>query len=814
VTRDLPTGTVSFLFTDIEGSTKLLHELGPAAYDDTLAGHHRVLRDAFGRHGGVEVGTEGDAFFVAFPTAEGALRAAAAAQEGLTSGPIRVRMGLHTGRPHLGREGYIGEDVHKAARVAASAHGGQVVLSRETWEFLGDSFAVTDLGEHRLKDFAEPVWIFQLGSERFPPLKTISNTNLPRPASSFVGREKEIEEVSSLLTNGARLLTLTGPGGSGKTRLAIEAAAEVIPEFKSGVFWVGLSALRDSSLVMETVGETLGAKDGLAEHIGEREMLLLLDNLEQVIEAAPELAALVESCPNLRVLVTSRERLRVRGEAEYAVPPLAAPEAVDLFCTRSQLDPDDTIAELCRRLDNLPLAIELAAARTSVLSPAQILERLSKRLDLLKGGRDAELRQRTLRTTIEWSHDLLAEEEQRLFARLSVFRGGSTLEAAGEICAADVDVLQSLVDKSLLRHRAERFWMLETIREYAAERLQKSGEAEEVGRRHIEHFIALAEAAYPNLLGSPGGWLDRLDAEHDNLRAAIDRLEDAGDIERAMWLTGTLYRFWFMRGHLTEGARRFERLLALNQDPTPARGRALLGAAAIASNLGDTVTTRLRGDEALALHRSLGDAWGEAYSVLMLSNAATDEGNFESARDLTADAVARFREVGDMHYVVSALNGLAHNYGQLGDLERERKLHEEALGLARAGGNERMVARTLYSLAWHAVNEGRVDDSIAMLKEALPTYVQLGEVAEISMGLRRFAWAWAAKGRGQPATRVLSAAEALREEIGASLEAWAGQMDEKTLARIHSQLDEAAFKAAWEEGQKLSTDDAVALALG
>ena len=314
--------------------------------------------------------------------------------------------------------------------------------------------SLTDLGEHRLKDIAEAVAIYQLGEGSFPPLKTISNTNLPRPASSFVGRERELAEVLGRIGRGARLLTLTGPGGSGKTRLAIEAAATLVPEYKSGVFWVGARVASRPGLVTETVARTLGAKDGLAEHIGERELLLLIDNLEHVIEAAAELSALVSACPNLTLLVTSRELLRVQGEVQYEVLPLAEPEAAALFCERAQLEPTKEIAEVCARLDSLPLAVELAAARTKALSPAQILERLSQRLDLLKGGRDADPRQQTLRATIDWSEDLLAAEERQLFRRLSVFVGGCTLEAAEDVCDADLDTLQSLVEKSLLRFTA------------------------------------------------------------------------------------------------------------------------------------------------------------------------------------------------------------------------------------------------------------------------------------------------------------------------------------------------------------------------
>ncbi len=320
---DLPTGTVTFLFTDVEGSTRLLEEIGDEAYEEALSAHRRIVRAACQAHHGVEVDTQGDAFFFAFSSATAAASAASAAREALAPGPIHVRIGLHTGTPRVTNEGYVGKDVHFAARVAAAGHGGQIVLSKATAELVDGS--LTDLGEHRLKDIEHAVAIFQLGDESFPPLKTISNTNLPRPASSFVGREQELEAVLALIEEGARLVTLTGPGGSGKTRLALEAASTLVPEYKAGVFWVGLAALRDPALVTETVTQTLGAKDGLAEHIGEREMLLLLDNLEQVVEAAPELSSLLQGCPNLTLLVTSRELLRVQGEVEYAGPATAEP---------------------------------------------------------------------------------------------------------------------------------------------------------------------------------------------------------------------------------------------------------------------------------------------------------------------------------------------------------------------------------------------------------------------------------------------------------------------------------------------------------
>jgi len=812
VRRDLPTGTVTFLFTDIEGSTRLLHELGAADYAQALAEHRRLLREAFSRHGGVEVDTQGDAFFVAFPTAPGALAAAQEARDALARGPVLVRMGLHTGTPHVGEEGYVGHDVHKGARIAAVGHGGQVLLSQETCALVDGE--VTDLGEHRLKDLDQPLSIFQLGSERFPPLKTISNTNLPRPASSFVGREQEVEEVAALLQDGARLLTLTGPGGSGKTRLALEAAAELVPEFKAGVFWVGLAPLRDPALVAETIAQTLGAKDGLAEHIGERELLLLLDNLEQVVAAAPELAALVETCPNLRLLVTSRELLRVRGEVEYPVLPLAEPEAVELFCTRAPAKPDETVHALCRALDNLPLALELAAARASVLSPRQILERLAGRLDVLKGSRDADPRQQTLRATIEWSYELLPEEEQRLFARLAVFAGGCTLEAAEVVADADLDTLQSLVDKSLVRHTGERFWMLETISQFAAERLAQSGETAVRRQRHADHLLAVAEEAEPHLAEAPKEWLDRLEVEHDNFRTALEWFESSGETQLVLRLAGALWRFWNMRGHLSEGFRRLERALATDPRPTAARAKVLNAAGAMAVMVEeDSAKARLRAEEALALHRELGDTWGSAYSRFLFGFAAVEEGKFAEAPRHLEESLRLFRELGDEHYAGIAAFNLAWAYQELGESDRARALAEERLSWARATGNEREISFCLDLLEWEARQAGRMEEALSMLQESLRIRVYLDDPIHIADTLSRFASALAGAGQGEVATRLLSHSIFANGQLGIDVPLYQQKRNEQTLATIRAQLEEARFAEAWEHGEKLTTDEAVALAL-
>jgi predicted ATPase len=436
--------------------------------------------------------------------------AAAEAQRALGDGPVRLRMGLHTGEPLRSEEGYVGFDVHRAARVAAAGHGGQVLLSQATAELAGVD--VRDLGLHRLKDLTAPERLFQLGTEDFPPLNTLHETNLPVPATPFLGRDREIDQIEALLRRpGVRLVTLTGPGGSRKTRLSLQAAAAAADAYDRGVWWVPLASLVDPALVETTASRALGSKDTLSAAVGDKRLLLVLDNFEHLLEAAGAVDETIGSCPHLTVLVTSREPLHVHGEWEVAVDPLREPEAVDLFVQRalavnSEFAPNGEVAEICRRLDCLPLAIELAAARVKVLSPSVLLERLEQRLPLLAGGsRSAPERQRTLRATIVWSYDLLTASERDLFARLAVFAGGCTLEAAEEICDADIDAIASLVDKSLLRRTGDRYWMLETIREFAAERLDQIVDAGMLRDRHAAFYVALGERARPELRGGTLG---------------------------------------------------------------------------------------------------------------------------------------------------------------------------------------------------------------------------------------------------------------------------------------------------------------------
>ena len=809
---DLPAGTVTVLLTDIEGSTRLIEELGEDRYVAALAEHRQVLREAFADHGGLEVDTQGDAFLYAFVDPVDALAAAADGQEVLASGPVAVRMGLHTGELQLTGEGYAGRELHRAARIAASGHGGQIVVSAATRALVDGQ--LIELGEHRLKDFDEPVALFQLGSQRFPPLKTISNTNLPRPVSSFVGRERERAELVSMLSDGTRLLTLSGPGGSGKTRLAIEAASELVPAFKAGVFWVGLSALRDPALVTQAIAQTVAAKDDLADHVSERELLLLLDNFEQVVEAAPELSQLLEACPNLRLLVTSRELLRIRGEVEYSVSPLAEPEAVELFCERARLEPDETIAELCRRLDDMPLALELAAARTHVLTPSQILDRLAQRLDLLKGGRDADPRQQTLRATIEWSHDLLDQDEQQLFARLAVFAGGCTLDAAQEICDADLDVLQSLVEKSLLRHSGDRFWMLETIREFAVERLDETGDAGDVRLRRAAYFLGLGQLAKPELRAAGARvWFDRLESEHDNLRAVLDDALKHGRVEVALRLGGAVWLFWLARGFWSEGRRWLESALAGGAEGEPClHFDALWGAGLLAVWQGDVERGSAVADDLFALSKETNSTLIRAVACDIAGLVAHDRGDWDSAERLYAEFAQLSRELGDRWLLAIAVNNLGDVALNRGEYERALELFEESLAIGREDEDQDRVARALNNLGLATLMLGDVPRARALLRDALIAAREIGLVEGFIVG---FVGLGAAHARENPdrATRLIGRADKLCEETGSDLDNIEGHVRAETKDGLLARLGEEAYAVAYTEGHALPLEDALVLAL-
>ena len=817
---DLPTGTVTFLFTDVEGSTKLLHELGAEGYAQALAGHRRILREAFRSEGGVEVDTQGDAFFYAFPTAPGALAGARAALEGLSGIEIAVRMGLHTGTPLLVDEGYVGGDVHKAARIASAAHGGQLLVSAAT-AALVERADLRDLGEHRLKDLSAPERIYQLGEEQFPPLKTLYQTNLPIPATPFLGRERELGEVVSLLARDeSRLLTLTGPGGSGKTRLALQSAAALAEHYPHGVWWVPLAPLRDPQLVLETASSALGAKNGLADHVGDKRLLLLFDNFEHVLEAAMALSPVLSSCPNLDLLVTSREPLHVSGEQEYEVPPLAHEEAVGFFASRARaveprFEVDDSVAGICERLDDLPLALELAAARAKTLTPRQILERLEQRLPLLTGGtRDAPERQRTLRATIEWSHDLLSPEEQRLFSRLAVFRGGCTLEAAEAITDADLDTLQALVDKSLVRRREERYWMLETIREFAFDRLEATGAADDLRQRHAEYFLALAEEAEPHLRAHEMEWLDRTDADRDNLRAGLDWLEGSGDTQAVLRMAGALGHLWYLLGLWPENWRRIEAALAADDTPTAARAKALREAGATAVVIGDFDTARLRIDDAVSLSDTIGEPWGIAYSRFLRGFAAVEGGDFEAALPPLEESRRLFRELQDEHALGIVTFNLAWAYDELGEPGRARELTEENLQRADALGDRRLRSFSLSELAYLQELEGKLDSALASLKESLHITHHTRDPVHTAFLLNRIGSFLAQNGGDADiAATILARAMQTHEDVGVEVPPYVAKRRDQGLAALRERLDDATLTRLLAEGRRVPADDAVNQAL-
>jgi predicted ATPase/class 3 adenylate cyclase len=815
---DVPTGTVTFLFTDVAGSTRLLHELGPEQYAVVLAEHRRVVRAAASAHGGVEVDTQGDAFFVAFPTAPGAVAAAQAMQEALSGGPIQVRMGLHTGTPHVSRDGYAGMDVHKGARIAAVGHGGQVLLSQSTRELI--DVEVRDLGLHRLKDLSAPERLFQVGEGEFPPLRSLTLTNLPAQPTPFLGRERALADVLQLARS-ARLLTLTGPGGSGKTRLALQAAALLAEEHEHGVWWVPLAALSDERLVLESAAQALGARGSLAEHIGGKSLLLLFDNFEHVQGAAPEVADLLATCPDLTVLATSREPLRLSAEQEYPVPPFAHAESVGFFLARARavrpdFEADGTVDEICRRLDDLPLALELAAARVKSLSSGQILERLGERLALLTGGaRDLPERQRTLSGTIAWSYDLLTDVEQRLFRRLSIFVGGCTPEAAETICAADLDTLASLVDKSLLGLGGERHVMLATIRDYAAGQLEQSGEAAETRARHAAHFLALAEQAAPELEGrNAAAALERLGPENDNFRAALSSMEGSGDPDGVLRLACALGRFWALRGQVVEGRRWLEEALTgARPAASPLRAKALYHARRLAAKQGDLTASRRFAEEEASLARELGDPQMLASALRGLGIVASNEGDGEAAAGFFEKSLAVAREAGDRRQVAMALANLGFAALERGDAVDATLLLEQGLALEKELGDEEGVAISLINLGSAAFRIGDLERAGNFLRESLEIGRRLRDLSTLLYTLNALAAVVAARDDALAAVRLLASVESLAEQSGLVLERSEQELHERTVLATREALGEEEFAGAWNEGTATDLDATIERAL-
>jgi predicted ATPase len=812
--RELPTGTVTFLFTDIEGSTKLLHELGDG-YADALAEHRRLLREAFTRHDGVEVDTQGDAFFVAFSRAKDALAAATEGQQALGNGPIRVRMGLHTGEPVVTDEGYVGIDVHRAARIAGAAHGGQVLVSQTTCD-LADSDGLRDLGEHRLKDLLAPVRLYQLGDGEFGPLKVLFGTNLPVQPTPLVGRERELDDASALLRS-HRVLTLLGPGGSGKTRLALQVAADCLEEFPDGVYWVPLQSVGDPALVESAISRSLGAANGLVEHVGGKRLLLLVDNFEHVLAAAAGLAGFVGGTPEARLLVTSREPLRIAGEQRYVVEPLPDADATELFIERARavdaaFEPDAAVEEICRRLDGLPLAIELAAARINVLDTASLIARLEERLSLLTtGAREAPERQRTLRATLEWSHDLLDYDEQEAFRRLAVFAGSFTLEAAEGVCATTFDVIASLVDKSLVRRWGSgRFGMLETIDEYARERLAESSEEHAVRRRHAEYFLALAKSAHLSAdeidLGQRH---DVVIPEQDNLRSALDWALESGEADIGLSLAIALEQFWVAQAPY-EGTRRVESLLAAAGElPPDVRARALRVLAGTTYIVGDFARGAGLVEQSLDEFRALGDELAVAHLLHRLAVEAHRTGDHERARALSDESLETHRRLGSR-------SGEALAVGLLSDLEWAEGHHRKALELARRSaalaGEVGFVwwqVHYLYQACEWSLDLGRIDEGDEVGRDALRLAHEVRDRMLSIFLLALLARAAAEQDRLERAGVLWGAVE--REERQGTVGQWESEREDYAAHVLAHEGPE--FEHGREQGRQLPFDEAIQLAL-
>jgi predicted ATPase/class 3 adenylate cyclase len=828
---DFPRGTVTFLFTDIEGSTRLLQHLGDR-YAQVLSDQRQLLRAAFQEWGGHELGTEGDSFFVAFSGPTAALAAVVTSQRALAAyswpegAPVRVRMGLHTGEPTLTPEGYVGLDVHRAARINAAGHGGQILLSQRTHDLVAPLLPVgvslRDMGAHRLKDLLHPEHLFQVVIEdlpaEFPPLKSLSAhpNNLPLQLTSFIGREREMDEVKQRLTT-TRLLTLTGTGGTGKTRLALQVAADLVEVYADGVWLVELAALTEPSLVPQAVvgalhlreepGRTL--TETLLDYLHRKQLLLVLDNCEHLIHPCACLAeTLLRGCPQVQVLATSREALGILGEVAWRVSSLPVPdpeqlragsaegpsmvtqyEGVRLFVERGLAVQSSftvtrhnapALAEVCHRLDGIPLAIELAAARVRALPVEQIAQRLDDRFRLLTGGsRTALPRQQTLRALIDWSYDLLTEPERVLLRRLSVFAGGWTLEAAEAVCTDEglegwevIDRLTTLVEKSLVQYEEQegegRYRLLETIRQYGAEQLQRSGEEALWHERHRDWYLALAERARPALIGPEAAtWHRRLEQERDNLRAALISTLARGEADPGLRFVASLWRFWEVRGYWTEGRERLTEALALSEDVrTKRRAYALLAAATLADQQGDYAAAWPLYEACLALYRELNDLGGAAAALMHMGGMLWYQGELPRARSLLEEAVEIQRASGDSLELAGALNNLAGVLVEQGEVERARAMYEQTLEIRRPLGNQRETASSLANLGVVAHMQEDLEGAWRYNQEALALFRELGDRQHTATVVQNQGMVRYAQGNLEGAHAYLEESRVIRQELG------------------------------------------------
>ena len=826
---DLPTGTVTFLFTDIEGSTTRW-EHHPDAMRTALARHDALLRSVLTAHNGYVFKMVGDAVFAAFAIPADAVSAALAVQRAVAVeewgevGPLRVRMALHTGAAQSRDDDYFGPTLNRVARLLSTGYGGQVLLSLATLELARDSLPVgtsmKDLGDHALKDLLRPEHIFQLTvpdlPADYPDLKSLSRHrhNLPMQPTPFIGREQEVRTVCELLRRPeVRLLTLTGPGGIGKTRLGLQVAAELADQFADGVFLVPLAPVSDPKQVVPTSIQTLGISEAggqpplalLKTALKDKHLLLLLDNFEQVVDAAVEVAEVLAACPKLKVLVTSRVVLHVQAEREFAVPPLSLPnlkhlpdlgtlsqyEAVALFIQRAQAVKADfavtnanapAVAALCARLDGLPLAIELAAARAKFFAPSALLSRLEQGLAVLSGGaRDLPVRQQTLRGTIAWSYDLLTPEEQQLFRRLSVFVNGCTWEAAEVVCRAagelegDVlDGLLSLVDKSLLRQEESaegepRFWMLQLLREFGLEAQALAGETELTRQAHAAYYLRLSEEAEPELgRAQQAIRFDRLEAEHDNLRAALLWSLEHEKAETGLRLAGALRWFWMRRSYLSEGRTWLTSILELAEgvEPTHLRAKALAGASGLAWLQGDYPAARALSEESVTLCRVLENKRELAFSLIWLSYITGQQGDQKTASLLAEESVTLYRQLEDRWGVAFALFCLANATHSLRDYPLARSYYEEGLALSRAVGDKWIERLILGSLGVAAFAQGDYAVARPLLEEGVILFRAQRDKRDLAIFLYYLGRVTRHEGDSQQAVALFEESLALYEELG------------------------------------------------
>jgi predicted ATPase/class 3 adenylate cyclase len=892
------TGTLTFLFSDIEGSTRLEQDVGSDAYGAIRERHRGLLRAAFAAHGGREQGTEGDSFFVVFPGASDAIAAALAAQQAVlgeawpANAAVKVRMGLHAGEASIVGGSFLGLAVNRAARIAGVAHGGQVLVSEAVHALasgrLPEGAGLQDLGAHRLRDLREPGHLYQLTARglpaTFPPLATLDArpNNLPTQLTSFVGREEELATACGLLAAN-RLITLTGPGGTGKTRLSLQVAAQAAEDFPDGVFFVPLETVRDPALVASRINGEIGiaesggrsGRDTLVDWMGDKRVLLVLDNFEQVIEAGPLVADILRAASGLKIIATSRAALRVSGEQEYPVPGLPVPpdpgqlggyetarlggaagldpatlstfEAVRLFIARAvSVRPDfavtnenaPAVAAICARLQGMPLAIELAAARVKLLSPAAIMARLEHQLNLLAAGaRDLPARQQTLRGAIAWSYDILAEPERHLLDRLSVFAGGFDLEAAEAVAGPSdelgidiVDGLMALADQSLIRSLdadPPRFRMLDTIREYAAEMLASALDAAAIGPRHTKWYLELAEAAAPRLAGGDQrALLEQLELEHDNIRAALDRSAAAGDGASTIRLAFAMWRFWQKRGHLNEARRRLEAYAAAEwslADP-PLRARLMEALGGVYWWQANIVALKAAYRETVDIWRAVGDKaeianalYNYAFSFSVNADptldpsAADPEG--EGPRALE-EALALFREVGDVRGQANVLWGMGNREYFLltGDAGRDQFL--EALELFRSVGDVTMEAWSLHMLGSALLRRDKPEESRAYLRHALRHFHDASDAAGINLLFDDLSSQAVIDGDLARAARLRGAARRLTSVTGVELAAYVNEQYE-FLARpqVVRYLSPEELERYGAEGAAMGLDEAVAYAL-